>query len=83
MHPSIQITWHVLTDTDVAGALVHLAQSGTTALSARGQDRFDLIAMATHGRSGLQRWVMGSVTERVLSVSKLPLLIIRPKQELP
>lgn len=81
MHPSVQITWHVLTDTDVAGALVHLAQSGAPAQSTEGQDSFDLIAMATHGRGGLQRWVIGSVTERVLSASMLPLLVIRPKQE--
>src|SRR3981081_820745 len=43
--------------------------------------RCDLIVMATHGRGGLQRWVMGSVTERVLGATKLPLLIIRPKNE--
>jgi hypothetical protein len=43
--------------------------------------RCDLIAMATHGRGGLQRWVMGSMAERVLGATKLPLLIIRPKNE--
>lgn len=79
--PSVQITWHALADTDIAGALVHLAQSGATAQGAGESGHFDLIAMATHGRGGLQRWVMGSITERVLSASKLPLLVIRPKQE--
>jgi len=39
----------------------------------------DLIAMATHGRSGLQRLAMGSVTERVLGAAKLPVLVIRPQ----
>ena len=37
-----------------------------------------LIAMATHGRSGLGRWVMGSVADGVLRRSKLPCLVIRP-----
>jgi nucleotide-binding universal stress UspA family protein len=37
---------------------------------------YDLIAMATHGRGGLQRLLMGSVTERVLGATKLPLLIV-------
>ncbi len=40
--------------------------------------RCDVIAMATHGRGGVQRWAMGSITERVLSATKLPLLIVRP-----
>jgi nucleotide-binding universal stress UspA family protein len=41
-------------------------------------DRTDLIAMATHGRSGLKRLLMGSVTERVLRQSPVPLLACRP-----
>jgi len=36
-----------------------------------------LIAMATHGRSGLNRWMLGSVAERVLRGSTNPLLLIR------
>ena len=39
----------------------------------------DAIALATHGRSGPARWVMGSVTERVLGTTTLPLLIVRPR----
>jgi nucleotide-binding universal stress UspA family protein len=38
----------------------------------------DLIVMSTHGRSGMQRWVYGSVTEKVLRSTETPLLIIRP-----
>ena len=37
----------------------------------------DLIAMATHGRSGISRWMLGSVTERVLRSAGVPLLIVR------
>jgi nucleotide-binding universal stress UspA family protein len=40
--------------------------------------RADFIAMATHGRGGLRRWVMGSVTERVLHATTRPILIVRP-----
>ena len=36
-----------------------------------------LIVMSTHGCSGLGRWVMGSVTDRVLHAVKTPLIIIR------
>lgn len=38
---------------------------------------YDFVAMATHGRGGLQRWAMGSTTERVLHAIHLPLLIVR------
>jgi len=38
----------------------------------------DMIALATHGRKGLERWLMSSVTERLLGATKLPLLIMCP-----
>lgn len=37
----------------------------------------DLIVMSTHGYSGLTRWVMGSVTERVIAHAPCPVLVIR------
>ena len=37
----------------------------------------DLIALGTHGRSGLTRWAVGSVAERVLRSTEIPLLLIR------
>ena len=42
------------------------------------QSTFDLMIMATHGRSGISRWVWGSVAERILHTSSIPILIIRP-----
>jgi nucleotide-binding universal stress UspA family protein len=36
----------------------------------------NFIAMCTHGRSGIQRWVLGSVTDRVVRHSGDPVLII-------
>jgi nucleotide-binding universal stress UspA family protein len=40
--------------------------------------RADLIVMSSHGRSGLARLVLGSVTERVLRTTRVPILVIRP-----
>lgn len=37
----------------------------------------DLIAMTTHGHSGLSRWMLGSVAEKVLRAAHLPLLVVR------
>ena len=41
-------------------------------------DRGALIAMATHGRSGVQRWVLGSVADKVLHAATNHLLLVRP-----
>ncbi len=52
---------------DPAAALVDLAQ--------RSPD--SLVAMTTHGRSGIGRWVIGSVADRVVRHSRVPVLLIR------
>lgn len=38
----------------------------------------DLIAIATHGRGGLGRWMYGSVTQKVMQATVAPMLVIRP-----
>ena len=38
----------------------------------------ELIVMSTHGRSGLSRRHYGSVTERVLRMSSVPILVVKP-----
>jgi nucleotide-binding universal stress UspA family protein len=38
----------------------------------------DLVAMATHGRSGVARWVLGSVATKVLHATHTPMLVVRP-----
>lgn len=41
----------------------------------------DLVVMCTHGRSGLGRWIYGSVAEQVLARSPAPVLLVRPTGE--
>lgn len=38
----------------------------------------DLIVMSTHGRSGMERWLLGSVAEKVVRGAKMPVLLVRP-----
>jgi nucleotide-binding universal stress UspA family protein len=40
----------------------------------------DLVVMTTHGRSGLSRFVLGSVTEKVIRMSPVPVLVVRPRR---
>lgn len=37
----------------------------------------DLVAMASHGRTGVRRWFLGSVAEEVLRQASVPVLLIR------
>jgi len=52
---------------DVAPSIVGMAQA----------EEVDLLVMSTHGRSGLQRWIYGSVSGKVLHGVACPLLLIR------
>ncbi len=59
---------------DVADTLIQIAE-GNEQENSTG---YDIIALTTHGRSGPKRWIMGSVAERLLGATRLPLLIIHP-----
>lgn len=63
----VTITSSVVVSPDIAGRIIEQAE----------QSNCDLIAVTTHGRSGLRRLLMGSVTEHILGVTRLPLLIVR------
>ena len=44
------------------------------------QQECDLIVMTTHGRSGLGRWVYGSIADRVLRHASVPVLLVRASE---
>jgi nucleotide-binding universal stress UspA family protein len=41
------------------------------------ENKVDLILIATHGRSGVRRWILGSVADKVLRKSKIPIWLVR------
>lgn len=63
---------------EVTGDVVEGRAAEAIAEYAR-QHQVDLIAMATHGRSGLSRWAFGSVAERVLRLAPCPVLLVRAR----
>ena len=83
----LAVTYSAKLGTDVASTLVSLAEHGSKGIphdesgAYRGIGSCDLIAISTHGRGGLERWVMGSVTDRVLNTTKLPMLTVRPPKK--
>lgn len=44
------------------------------------KENIDLIVMATHGRTGLAHVILGSVAERVVHSSPVPVVMVRPAQ---
>jgi nucleotide-binding universal stress UspA family protein len=56
------------------------ASTASTIATVADEEAADLVAIATHGRGGLARLVLGSVATSVLQHSKAPVLVIRPYQ---
>jgi nucleotide-binding universal stress UspA family protein len=64
----LQVDYKITAATHVASELIHQAKG----LAA------DLIAIATHGRRGMSRLVLGSVADKIIRGSALPVLVQRP-----
>lgn len=60
-----------------AKAEIILGTAAETIINFADQANVGLVAMTTHGRSGVSRWAIGSVAERVLRVGNTPLLLVR------
>lgn len=70
---STQVRWEILNRDWVAESIAEYAA----------RNGIDLIVIATHGRSGVSRWVWGSVADRILRSSSVPILMIRAPGCLP
>lgn len=63
-------------DVDAVGA-VEVGNPDRTILDYADEHDVDIIVMSTHGRSGVGRFLMGSVTEGVLRDGKTPVLAVQ------
>lgn len=72
----VVVEHEVITHHDVGGALIDAATgvSGSVAC--------DVMAIATHGRTGVQGWMVGSIAERVLDAAPIPLLVVSTRGQL-
>jgi len=52
-------------------------KAGDEIVKAADELKADLIAMSTHGRSGLSRLTFGSITDKVLRTANVPVLVVR------
>ena len=70
-----------LVPTDVSVLVEHRLIAGVpapTIVEMAQRENVDLIVMATHGRTGLRRVLMGSVAEEVVRTAKCPVLTVKP-----
>jgi nucleotide-binding universal stress UspA family protein len=64
-----------------ARCLVKQGRAADIIVEIAAAEKDTLIMMATHGRSGLNRFFLGSVTEKVLRATSSPLLVVRAKEK--
>lgn len=57
--------------------VIRKGEAAETICDFANENSIDLIAMSTHGRSGISRWALGSVTDKVLHCSPKPILLVR------
>jgi nucleotide-binding universal stress UspA family protein len=72
---NLQARWS-RSDVDIQTLIIDGDEASVIVETASAED-VDLIVMTTHGHTGLTRWVLGSVTERVLRDTPCPVLIMR------
>jgi nucleotide-binding universal stress UspA family protein len=62
----VPVTVDLLPGADAPSAIIERAKHGG----------IDMIVLASHGRSGVERWMMGSVAERVVRQAGVPVLVV-------
>jgi nucleotide-binding universal stress UspA family protein len=58
-------------------SVVRVGNAAEEIIKSADEMKVDIVAMSTHGRSGIGRWVFGSVAEKVLYEGNTPLLLVR------
>jgi nucleotide-binding universal stress UspA family protein len=77
-YPTLTVTWSVGVGVDIAMTITRIAESGEDVEGAGVFGGCDVIALTTHGRTGTVRLALGTVAERIVHTSRLPVLILHP-----
>ncbi len=64
----------------VSTAVLYAPSAADAIIAFACQEAANLIVMSTHGRSGLSRWVHGSVASKVLQHAPCPVLLVRASE---
>ncbi|MBZ0298135.1 MAG: universal stress protein [Anaerolineae bacterium] len=58
--------------------ILELGAPADIIIETAGHAEIDTIVMSTHGRSGLTRWLLGSITQKIISAAPCPVYVIPP-----
>lgn len=84
VEPTLQREAQILRDAGFTVDIEIAFQSPPVAIVERAKETHAaLIAMATHGYSGLRRWALGSVTDEVVHTTTTPVFVVRCQDETP
>jgi nucleotide-binding universal stress UspA family protein len=61
--------------------VIRKGETAETICDFANENNIDLIAISTHGRSGISRWALGSVTDKLLQSSQKPILLVRAQED--
>jgi nucleotide-binding universal stress UspA family protein len=82
---SAETTMHEFTETHFKGlpvrGLVLAGYPAEVIIEAAEENQADMIVMGTHGRTGIDRIVFGSVAEKVVKVATCPVLTVKPRED--
>jgi nucleotide-binding universal stress UspA family protein len=78
--PDLPAGKKVKVDSAIIGSSLHPAEE---IVDYADKKNISLIIMATHGRTGIRRWTLGSTADKVARVSRCPLLLIRAGADIP
>ena len=67
--------------TGTARCTIQTGSAAEAIINSAATDKRTLIALATHGRSGLDRWLLGSVAEKILRGGSNPTLVVRARAD--
>ncbi|GHO84445.1 universal stress protein [Dictyobacter formicarum] len=75
----VHVTWSVSMGSDIAQTIIREVEGEIPVQHM--PFPYALLALATHGRSGIARWAAGNVAERIFNNTKLPLLVVHPPKK--
>jgi nucleotide-binding universal stress UspA family protein len=62
-------------------SIVRVGEPAHEILKAATEENVNLIAMASHGKHGVTRWMLGSVSDKILHAGKEPILLVKSQRE--
>lgn len=71
-----------LPDTMIVNVRVEVSEPATLILKVADELKVDAIVISTHGRSGISRWLFGSVTQRILNHACRPVFVIPSRERM-